>query len=407
MDNLYQILDEAQTVVSNCDDYTFQMGSGDMSGGMSGGMSDYVQPLEATSSQVKPIARKSKGGSKKRSWKKPKDKPKRPLSAYNLFFQHERNNILAALPGDDAAMDDGLTEEQRRRKHRKTHGKIGFADLARSIADKWKNIEPTARSVFEARADIEKQRYKKELEAWKLTQTGIDAKTSSKRKSPKSRASRASKPMLKSAAQHPEALTSLMSSNMNSPRSQMMQVLSNPLFNQHQLPQQHQQFQQQQMQQQQEQQMQQQHQAPRRNSNLHEQLMAQCAQNLMRSTNSALPLSCLSQINSLQQSVADGISPLAALQQQQHQELQMVNMVPPQQQHQAVPDETFSRETFFEDNTDDDATYSGDDYSGDSYSGDSYDSSDDDMDTRSTDSTLEDDLNDFLSGFDTNEILYT
>lgn len=386
--NLYQILDEVQTVVSNCDDYTYSMNS-------TGTTSDYVQPLEATSSQVKHVARKSKGGSKKRSWKRPKDKPKRPLSAYNLFFQHERNNILAALPGDDAAMDDGLTEEERRRKHRKTHGKIGFADLARSIAEKWKNVEPTARSVFEARADIEKQRYKKELEAWKLKHAGSEAaKSSSKKKSSKSRSSR-SKQMM-TAAVHPDALASLMSVNMqnntNNPRTQMMQVLSNPLFNQHQLPQQ---------QQQQFQHQRQQLQAPRRNSNLHKELMAQCAQNLMRTTNSALPLSCLSQINSLQQPVAAGISPLAALQQQQqqHQELQMVNM---------VPDETFSKETFFEDNTDDDATYSGDDYySGDSYSGDSYDSSDDDMDTRSTDSTLEDDLNEFLSEFDTNEVLFT
>jgi hypothetical protein len=192
-----------------------------------------------------------------------------------------------------------------------------------------------------------------------------------------------------------------MSVNMNTPRAQMMQVLSNPLFNQLQLPQQNQ-FQQQLQQQQQQQ-------APRRNSNIHEQLMAQCAQNLMRSTNSALPLSCLSQINSLQQPVAAGMSPLAALQQQHQlqQELRMVNMVPPQQ---AVPDETFSKETFFEDNTDDDETYSADDYySGDSYPGESYsgESSDDGMDTRSTNSTLEDDLNDFLSEFDTNKVLFT
>mmetsp|Transcript_16651 Transcript_16651/g.23458 ORF Transcript_16651/g.23458 Transcript_16651/m.23458 type:complete len:376 (+) Transcript_16651:139-1266(+) len=106
---------------------------------------------------------------KKRTWKKPKDKPKRPLSAYNLFFQHERNLIVTAETpaGQEPPVLAGGEKKKRKRRHRKTHGKISFADLARTIADKWKNTAPEGRAPFEAQAAIEKARYLEQLEAWK------------------------------------------------------------------------------------------------------------------------------------------------------------------------------------------------------------------------------------------------
>jgi hypothetical protein len=103
------------------------------------------------------VAKKS---SKKRNWKKPKDMPKRPLSVYNLFFAHERKEMLRTGSLQTAASDSDLVGATKNRK-------IGFAGLARSIAGKWKALQPTIRSQYEEQASKEQERYKRELKVWK------------------------------------------------------------------------------------------------------------------------------------------------------------------------------------------------------------------------------------------------
>jgi HMG (high mobility group) box len=100
----------------------------------------------------------------RKKWKKPKDKPNRPLSAYNLFFRKER----ALLLGDDA--DKAEQEKGKKRVHRKTHGKIGFAQMARIIGAKWKTLPEEEKSEFEEVAGKEKKRYAEELAGWKEEQ---------------------------------------------------------------------------------------------------------------------------------------------------------------------------------------------------------------------------------------------
>jgi hypothetical protein len=91
--------------------------------------------------------------SKSKANKEKSTKPKRPLSAYNLFFRYEREQILQKA-------------SQPSYKPRRSHGKIGFADLARAVAESWKNLEPISKAKFEAKAAEEKVRYERELDLW-------------------------------------------------------------------------------------------------------------------------------------------------------------------------------------------------------------------------------------------------
>ena len=222
MDNLYSMLEQAQTII-NRDDMAFLVNDRPLN---FASMSSTFCPLPSPS-DIKPFAHKVNKSAKRRTWKKPKDKPKRPLSAYNLFFQHERTKIIAVLPEDKSLENDGLTEEQRRRKHRKTHGKIGFGDLARNIGQKWRTTNKSGRSIFEVRAAAEKARYKTEIDAWNSepqTDSGESVQTEEKKKRKVVSISNSS--TLLSEVQ-PDALTSQFAFNYSAQQAQLIQSMMN------------------------------------------------------------------------------------------------------------------------------------------------------------------------------------
>lgn len=130
-------------------------------------------------------------------------KPKRPLSAYNLFYRFKRcklleahengdeskqtvNRLISALPGLEdypstrfapidhmkelrrneirfALLDNLGPNDSSKRAHRKSHGAMSFLEMNKAMCVSWKSIDDFARGVFEELADDGREAYHKRV----------------------------------------------------------------------------------------------------------------------------------------------------------------------------------------------------------------------------------------------------
>jgi len=124
-------------------------------------------------------------------------KPQRPLTAYHIFLQIEREYIIQTIDGDADAdqsvmmenkilhdnvpqrykniklMPDwyaGPSKRTKKRKHRKQHGKIGFLELSKTISKRWSQldqVDPETKSFVQKIAKSEVAEYYKEMNEYK------------------------------------------------------------------------------------------------------------------------------------------------------------------------------------------------------------------------------------------------
>ena len=111
-------------------------------------------------------------GAKKRPYKrKLENGPKRPLSAYNLFFKAERLKLCEGITINKQTTKNG------KRAHRKSHGAVNFSDMGKRIAAAWKALDEAGRAPYVAEAALDLKRYQQAKEEALQQQAAAVAKS--------------------------------------------------------------------------------------------------------------------------------------------------------------------------------------------------------------------------------------
>jgi hypothetical protein len=127
------------------------------------------------------------------------NKPKRPMSAYNVFFKEQREILLRNIPdkkekecivveeNDPSSVDNkdrpneygikklpaaaAVAKPPPPRRNRnpgrpQPHGKMGFEEMAKIIGHRWQHLNPQEKFRYQEDAKADRQRYESEKALW-------------------------------------------------------------------------------------------------------------------------------------------------------------------------------------------------------------------------------------------------
>jgi len=106
--------------------------------------------------------------------RKPRDRPKRPLSAYNFFFKVERERVLKICNGEQKLNEqdekDGpeITADEIERVFKDS--KVSFEEMGKVIGRRWKTASEEQLAKYNAMASKDTERYKKEMAEYNVKQ---------------------------------------------------------------------------------------------------------------------------------------------------------------------------------------------------------------------------------------------
>ena len=102
------------------------------------------------------------------------EKPKRPLSAYNLFFRDERAKLK----------EDPLSPPSTEQTHPRP--KVDFSGLAKVIAKRWKRVDASVKQEYEDLAEAGRAIYHVRITAWREQRSalGLPYKRKNKKRNP-------------------------------------------------------------------------------------------------------------------------------------------------------------------------------------------------------------------------------
>lgn len=104
------------------------------------------RPAKKTSDETDAAVTGKGPAPKRRRKQKPNDFPKRPLSAYNIFFKEARARIVAENKKEGISLD--------------------FQSLAKEIANQWKTLSDVERQRVEDLAKVDLKRYRDEIRSY-------------------------------------------------------------------------------------------------------------------------------------------------------------------------------------------------------------------------------------------------